>query len=301
MNEKMKPGEMKMIPIDKIDVLNPRERNKVVFEEIVGNIRTIGLKKPITVTRRPGPGGSERFLLICGEGRMKAFRSLGETSIPALVVDVSDEDAFIMSLAENIARRQYRSLELLAGIEQLRDQGYDKKVIAQKIGLTAEYVQGILILLKSGEERLLVAVEKGRIPLNAALTIVGAGDDDKAVQAALQDAYESGKLRGKQLMHARRVIERRLTLGRSVARGTPRKVQDVTTSSLVRTYQKEVERQKLMVRKAEIAQQRLLFVVGALRQLLADENFTTLLRAEGLDSLPKYLSERVWPVGGRAA
>ena len=300
MSEKLDPGELMMIPLDKIDVLNPRERNKAAFEEIVANIQAIGLKKPITVARRAGESGSERYLLICGEGRMKAFCSLGEKTIPALVVDVSDEDAFIMSLVENIARRKYRALELLAGIEQLRDRGYDKKAIAQKIGLTVEYVQGILILLNSGEERLLVAVEKGKIPLNAALTIVGAGDDDKAVQAALQDAYESGKLRGKQLLQARRVIERRLSLGRSMARGTPRKIQDVTRSSLVRTYQKEVERQKQMVRKAEIAQQRLLLVVGALRQLLADENFTTLLRAEGLDSLPKYLAERVWPAG-RAA
>ena len=300
MTEKLRPSEIRMIPIDKIDVLNPRERNKVVFDEIVGNIRSIGLKKPITVTPRPGPDGSERYLLVCGEGRMKAFRTLGETNIPALVVNVSDEDAFIMSLAENIARRQYRPLELLAGIEQLRDQGYDKKVIARKTGLTTEYVQGILTLLKNGEERLLVAVERGRIPLNAALTIVGAGDDDKAVQAALQDAYESGKLRGKQLLQARRVIERRQTLGRSVARGTPRKREAVTTSSLVRTYQKEVERQKQMVKKAEFAQQRLLFVVTGLRELFADENFTTLLRAEGLDSLPKNLAERVW-TGGRAA
>ncbi len=300
MSEKMEPGDLRMIPIDRIDVLNPRERNKEVFDDIVGNIKAIGLKKPITVTPRAGPDGSERYLLVCGEGRMKAFRSLGEQSIPALVVTVSDENAYIMSLAENIARRQYRPLELLAGIEQLRDQGYDKKTIAQKTGLTVEYVQGILILLKNGEERLLVAVEKGRIPLNAALTIVGAGDDDKAIQAALQDAYESGNLRGNRLLQARRVIERRQTLGRSVARGTPRKLQDVTTSSLVRTYQKEVARQKQMVKKAEIAQQRLLFVVGAMRELLADENFTTLLRAEGLDSLPKYLAERVWS-GGRAA
>lgn len=300
MTEKLKTGEIRMIPIDRIDVLNPRERNRVVFEEIVGNIKAIGLKKPITVTPRPGSDGTERYLLICGEGRMKAFRSLGEKSIPALVVDVTDENAFIMSLAENIARRQYRPLELLAGIEQMREQGYDKKAIAQKTGLTVEYVQGILLLLKNGEERLLVAVEKGRIPLNAALTIVGAGDDDKAVQAALQDAYESGKLRGKQLLQARRVIERRQSLGRSVARGTPRKRESVTTSSLIRTYQKEVDRQRQMVKKAEFAQQRLLFVVSALRELLADENFTTLLRAEGLDSLPKYLAERVWAVG-RAA
>lgn len=300
MTARMEVGEMRMVPIDRIDVLNPRERNKAAFDEIVGNIKAIGLKKPITVTPRPGPDGSDRFLLICGEGRMKAFRSLGEQTIPALVVTVSDENAFIMSLAENVARRQHRALELLAGIEQLRDQGYDKKTIAKKTGLSYEYVNGMLLLLKNGEERLLVAVQTGRIPLSAALNIVGAGDDQKAVQAALQDAYEAGNLRGKRLLQARRVIERRQTLGPTVARRAPRKLQDVTTSSLVRTYQREVDRQKLMVKKAAIAQQRLLFVVSALRQLLADENFTTLLRAEGLDSLPKYLADQVWP-GGRTA
>lgn len=294
------PCKVQMIPVDKVEVLNTRERNGKAFDEIVDNIKTIGLKKPITVTPRMGPDGEARYLLVCGEGRLKAFKSLGEAAIPALVIEVSDEDAFIMSLAENIARRQCRPLELLAGIVALRDKGYDKKVIAAKTGLTGEYVNGILTLLQHGEERLLVAVEKGRIPLNAALAIVGAGDDDKAVQAALQDAYESGKLRGKQLLAARRVIERRQSLGRSVARGTPRKRADISTSSLVRTYQREVERQRLMVKKAEFSQQRLLFLVGALRQLLADENFTNLLRAEGLSTLPKNLADRVAAGGSMA-
>ncbi len=294
MTQMHRPSEMQMIPLERIEVLNPRERNNKVFDEIVANIKAIGLKKPITVTRRAGPDGADRYLLVCGEGRLKAFRSLGQTNIPALVVTVSDEDAFIMSLAENIARRQRRPLELLAGIQQLRDQGYNPKIIAEKTGLTMQYVQGILTLLQHGEERLLVAVEKGRVPLNAALAIVGAGDDDKAVQAALQDAYESGDLRGKQLLAARRLIERRQTLGRSVARATPRKRTDVTSSSLIRTYQREVDRQKLLVKKAEFTQQRLIFVVGALKQLLADEHVVNLLRAERLDTLPKYLAERVW-------
>ncbi|MFA5241291.1 MAG: plasmid partitioning protein RepB C-terminal domain-containing protein [Sulfuricella sp.] len=293
-------SEVRMIPVDRIDILNPRDRNKRVFEEIVDNIKTIGLKKPITVTPRTGNDMAERYLLVCGEGRLNAFRSLGEAAIPALVVTVSDEDAFIMSLAENIARRQCRPLEILAGIKQLRDKGYSTKDIATKTGLTAQYVVGILTLLQQGEERLLIAVEKGRIPLNAALTIVGAGDDDKAIQVAMQDAYESGKLRGRQLMEVRRIIERRQTLGRSVARATPRKMADISTSSLVRTYQREVERQKITVKKAEFTQQRLLFVVSALRQLFADENFINLLRAEGLDTLPEYLANRVWSGGSTA-
>jgi ParB family chromosome partitioning protein len=294
MSKEHPASELQMIPIDKIEVLNPRERNGKVFDEIVGNIKKIGLKKPITVTPRTDPQGNEKFMLICGEGRLKAFRSLGESTIPAMVVHVSDEDAFIMSLAENIARRQGRTLELLAGIEKLRDQGYDKKTIGEKTGLSKDYVHGILQLLDNGEERLLIAVESGRIPLNAALAIAGAGSSDKDIQTALQEAYESGELRGNHLINARKVIEKRRSLGRSIAKGAPRKAPDVTSSSLIRTYQKEVERQKLMVKKAEFAQQRLLFVAEGMRQLMADENFTNLLRAEGLDTLPKYIAERVW-------
>lgn len=297
-------AELRMIPIGSIEVLNTRERNQRVFTEIVGNIRDIGLKKPITVTPRPGKDGGEHYLLICGEGRLKAYKSLKQDSIPALVVDVGTEDAYIMSLTENIARRKFHPVELLVGIGQLRDKGYDKKTIAQKTGLSVEYVQGVMYLLKNGEERLLMAVESGRIPLNSAITIAGAGNDDKAIQSALQDAYESGKLRGNQLIQARRVIERRRILGKSLSRSTPsRKAApsaDVTSSSLVRNYQREVERQRQIVRKAEFAQRCLLFVVGALRELLADENFTTLLRAEGLDTLPQYLADRVWPRGSSA-
>ena len=68
-------------------------------------------------------------------------------------------------------------------------------------------------LLKNGEERLLIAVESGRIPLNAALAIAGAGSNDKDIQAALQEAYENGQLRGNHLIQARKVIEKRRSLG----------------------------------------------------------------------------------------
>ncbi|MHA2943164.1 plasmid partitioning protein RepB C-terminal domain-containing protein [Ralstonia mannitolilytica] len=291
--------ELQMIPVDQIAVLNPRDRNGRVFEEIVGNIKNVGLKKPVTVvTPRDDLKDGKRYLLICGEGRLKAFKSLGE--IPALVVRVNDEDAFIMSLTENIARRKYSALELLMSIEQLSQQGYDKRVIAQKTGLSLDYIKGILLLFEKSEERLLAAVEAGRVPLSVAITIAGASDEE-AVQAALQDAYESGQLRGGQLMQARRVLQRRSSLGETLAHRPTRKGASVTTSSLVRNYQHEVERQKLMVEKAEFTQQRLLFVIEALRQLLADEHFSNLLRAEAaVHTLPKQLAERVW-AGGHAA
>ena len=273
MTLKQSPTDIRMIPIDRITVLNPRDRNLQNFDEISTNIKEIGLKKPVTVTPRPAPDGAERYLLLCGEGRLLTFRKYGADRIPALVVDVDDEDAYIISLTENIARRKYMPIERISGITHLRASGYSAKEISEKIGLTLEYVNSLILLIDRGEERLLSAVLRGAIPASAAIVIAEAGEDDKAVQTALQDAYESGDLRGRQLMEARRLIQRRKLIGRSNARGTPRKHTNVTSLSLVRAYQKEVQRQQMMVKKASFAQQRLLFVTGALRQLVSDDNF----------------------------
>lgn len=288
-------NELSSIPVDSVRVLNPRDRNQRVFETIVESIKKVGLKKPILVTPRTDADGQAYYQLVCGEGRLSAFRKLGIEHIPALLIQADNDEAYIKSLLENVARRQYRPLEILSGIRQLSEKGYSPSDISRKTGLTPTYVAGILRLLSSGEERLLVAVERGAVPLNTALDIVSAGNDDAALQAAMQEAYETGALRGNRLKIARRLIERRRTLGVSMALHAKRKNVDVSSSSLVRVYEREVERKKLVLKKAEITQQRLLFVVSALRRLLGNEHFVTLLRAEGLDVMPRYLAERVWP------
>ena len=48
-----------------------------------------------------------------------------------------------------------------------------------------------------------------------------------------------------------------------------------------------------MVKKAEASEQRLMFVLSALRKLLADDHFRTLLRAEGVNDMPKTLADRL--------
>jgi len=168
------PESVVMVPIDRIEILNSRDRNEKVFSEIVDNIRDIGLKKPITVTPRDGGDGKPKYLLVCGEGRLNAFSLLGEDHIPALVVNVSDEDALIMSLAENIARRGYRPLEILSDIEALRKRGHDADDITAKTGLSAKYVKDIVFLLDQGEVRLIEGVQRGTIPLTTALEIAKA-------------------------------------------------------------------------------------------------------------------------------
>lgn len=167
-----------MVPLDQIAVLNPRVRNKRVFREIVDSISKVGLKKPITVSRKKKVNGSLPFELVCGQGRLEAFLALGELEIPAIVIEASKEDSLIMSLVENLARRKHRPLELLHDIGALGGRGYSAKEIAQKTGLTIEYVRAIRRLIDEGEERLLAAVETGQIPVNVAIEIADAEDED---------------------------------------------------------------------------------------------------------------------------
>jgi len=51
----------------------------------------------------------------------------------------------------------------------------------------------------------------------------------------------------------------------------------------------------LMIKKARVCDARLSFIVTAFNKLLADENFFTLLRAESLATIPKYLSVNFRP------
>jgi ParB family chromosome partitioning protein len=60
----------------------------------------------------------------------------------------------------------------------------------------------------------------------------------------------------------------------------------------MRVYQREAEKQRLL-KKSDCTQTKLLFVVEALKDLLTDEGFTTLLRAEGLLTMPRALSARI--------
>ena len=168
-----------LIPVDRIRVVNPRSRDKKKFERVVESIATVGLKKPITVTRgEAGDDGAETFNLVCGQGRLEAFVALGQKEIPALVRGMSKSDGLLASLIENIARRRVRTLDQVRLIQWMQEQGQGFAEIAQKTGLGVEYVKDILSMLKKGEERLLEAVLHGKIPVTIATRISGASDEE---------------------------------------------------------------------------------------------------------------------------
>src|SRR3546814_920496 len=94
----------------------------------------------------------------------------------------------------------------------------------------------------------------------------------------------------------RRLLDRRLRSKRGVKdRGLGRRsyTKRPTADDLLRVYQREADKQRLLARKADFTQARLLFIVEAMKDLLADEGFTTLLRAEGLATMPQALAARI--------
>ncbi|MCE9635794.1 MAG: ParB N-terminal domain-containing protein [Planctomycetes bacterium] len=286
-----RPTEIEMIPIDQIVVVNPRARGKIKFKQIVDNIANLGLKKPITVTpRRNRSGNPQQYDLVCGQGRLEAFQALGQREVPAFVVNASKDEVMLMSLAENLARRVRSTPELMAGIATLKDEGYSHAEIADKTGLTATYVQGMLRLLSKGEERLLRAVEMLQIPISIAVTI--ATSDDATVQRALADAYTENSLRGKDLLRARRLIDQRHARGKRIG-SAPRRGAPINGEAVLRVYKQETTRQRVVVRQARQCETKLQFVLASIRQLLADEAFVAVLRKEKLDKLPQTLAEQV--------
>lgn len=286
-----------LIAVDAITVVNPRIRNQKVFDEIVANIAVLGLKRPITVAaRKDDESGELTYELVCGQGRLEAFKVLKQEKIPAVVITASSEDCLVMSLVENLARRQHHSLDLLRDIKRLKDSGYCEREIARKTQLSHKYVHGVIRLLESHEHRLLRAVESGKIPVSVAVDIANA--DDVGVQTVLRQAYENKVLRGGRLMAAKRLVEARKHYGKG--RGTsgksPRK--NLSVEILLRTYQHDVEKKQILLRKAGATRTEILFLMQSLKALFSDENFVTLLRAEGLFNIPKTLADRLTRIDG---
>jgi ParB family transcriptional regulator, chromosome partitioning protein len=174
------------------------------------------------------------------------------------------------------SRRQHTPLELVRAIGALRERGYSHPEIAAKVDLSSDYVGAICYLLENGEEKLINAIERGVMPHSIAMEIARAKEGE--VQRALAQAYEDKAIPGNQVLAIRQIIEQRNTSGKGTHTGSPgarHTSKPVTSESLIRAYQKETERQKLLVKRASLARSRLLFVSNALKRLLTDKRQST--------------------------
>lgn len=273
------------VPIAEIRIVNPRTRSKPRFQAVINSIEQVGLKKPITVTKRSVAEDGTQYDLVCGQGRIEAFLALGQVTIPANVIEVSQEDGFLMSLVENIARRPPSNKDLLREVINLTQRGYSVREVGAKLGRDPEYIGAIANLIAHDHAFLVEAVEANRIPVTIAALIASA--DDRGVQSALSEAYESGALRGARFKEAKRIITN--ATAKRFGAVQPESERRLTGEALVKEYQQRTREQQALVRRAAQTRERIVLLKSAIRKLLTDEHFVTLLRAEGLQDIPEQL------------
>jgi ParB family chromosome partitioning protein len=268
--------KIESIPIAAIKVLNPRNRSRARFKEIVQSIETVGLKRPITASKREMANGYE---LACGQTRMEALSTLGQAEIPAILVEASTEDCILMSLVENIARRRHWPIELVGDIGRLA-KSYRAPDIAAKLGVTEDFARAIAYLIKHGEDRLLSAVERGIVPPTLAVEIARA--KTPRLQAALLEAFVNEKHTSKQIGKMRKLVEQhhRKSMKAQFAG------EAINAASLVRAFRQETERQEIVAKKADLTHARLVFLISALKTLMGERMFMSLLREERMDKVP---------------
>jgi len=277
-------ADIRMVPLDQIRLVNPRERSKKTFAQMVENIGLVGLKKPVTA-RLASDGIYE---LVCGQGRIEAFRVLGETAIPVVVLDVTREELLLMSLIENSARSQTSTMESIAELAALREQGFSFREIGTQVGMSAKNVADLLHLFDKGEERLLSSVRRGEVAVHSAVII--AECQGQPMQEALMRIQQEQQLSKADLRRLRTLISSRRAFGpKNGQSGKSRS--GLTADSIVRAVKREQERQRETLKKAQLCEKRLVFVVNAMKTVFRDDYFLTLLRAEGLADLPRYLAD----------
>lgn len=141
-------GTPRDIPMDRIDA-NPyqtrRHLDEQKLDELARSITANGVVQPIVV--RPLPNG--RFQLIAGERRWRASEKAGKPTVPAILRQVSDEQAMEMTIVENLQRADLNPMEQAHAFDRLsRDFHMTQEQVAQRTGKDRATVANFLRLLR---------------------------------------------------------------------------------------------------------------------------------------------------------
>ncbi len=118
------------------------------LSRLAQSIHTLGLLQPIVVR----PVG-DRFRLVAGQRRIRAFRMLGKTHIPAHILPFSDPDEALATVTENLQRQQLLPLEEAAALQDLLDNhDITQADLAGLLGVDRTWISHRLQLLRMPED-----------------------------------------------------------------------------------------------------------------------------------------------------
>lgn len=140
------------------------------IQELAESIRESGVVQPVVLRGSPQDG----YELLAGERRWRAAQRAGLHEIPAVIRnDLSDAEAAVLGLIENLQRESLTPIETAEGLRQLAESfGLTHEQIGERIGKSRVYVTNHLRLLRLAEpvRRL---VDDGRLSLGHAKVLAG--------------------------------------------------------------------------------------------------------------------------------
>ncbi|RJO64182.1 MAG: ParB/RepB/Spo0J family partition protein [Candidatus Omnitrophota bacterium] len=148
--------DMKSISLKDIKTSGRNARqtfDEAKMKELTASVKEKGIINPILVrllgkTTQRGPAVRDVYELVCGERRMRAAAAAGLEEIPAVIRQLTDQQALECMVIENLQREDVHPLEEAEGYEALmKKHGYkDVKDIAAKVGKSPTYIYGRLKL-----------------------------------------------------------------------------------------------------------------------------------------------------------
>ncbi len=143
-------GSSQELPIDKIQPgkFQPRSYfNEEDLAELAESIRKNGVVQPIVV--RPIEGGAKPYEIIAGERRWRASSIIGKTSIPVVIMELSDRQALEIAIVENVQRKNLKPLEIATGYQRLINEfSYTQEELSEVIGKSRTQITNTLRLLE---------------------------------------------------------------------------------------------------------------------------------------------------------
>jgi ParB family chromosome partitioning protein len=152
-----------------------RRINEEALRELAESIKASGVVQPVVV--RPHAGG--RFQLVAGERRWLACKLADKTTIPAVVREISNEQAMEITIIENLQREDLNPVEQARAFERLsREFGLTQEDIASRTGKDRASVSNFVRLLKLPDD-IQNLLESGELTLGhgkALCALVGSPD-----------------------------------------------------------------------------------------------------------------------------
>ncbi|HHY64023.1 MAG TPA: nucleoid occlusion protein [Clostridiaceae bacterium] len=147
-DKKQDNKKIMMIPIDLIrpNPYQPRRKfENSALDELCQSIKQYGVIQPINVRKI----SNSHYELVAGERRLRAASMAGLKEIPAIVVDIGDDDSAIMALIENLQRENLGYIEEAEGYRNLiKEHGLTQEELAQKIGKSQSTIANKLRILR---------------------------------------------------------------------------------------------------------------------------------------------------------